>query len=176
MLKSECFELGHITKTTGYKGAVVFLLDVDFPDKYKKLDSVFIEINDKLLPFCIKSISLPSNSRFATVVLENVDNPEKAKSLVNHKLFLPLRLLAPLENDQFYYHEIIGFEVEDLVYGRIGTVTGIIDMTHYPVIQINAGGKEVLVPAVKEMIRQIDRENKILVLSVPDGLIELYTQ
>jgi 16S rRNA processing protein RimM len=176
MLKSECFELGHISKTFGYKGAVVFVLDVDTPENYKKLESVFIDINEKLVPFFIKSFSLPHNSRFATVLFENIDSTEKAQSLLNHKLYLPLTLLPPLKGNQFYYHEIIGFEVNDEVHGNIGKITGIIDMPHYAIIQVDHKGKEILIPAIKDIIKTLDREKNILHINAPDGLIELYIQ
>ncbi len=176
MLKDECFELGHISKTSGYKGAVVFVLDVDAPEKYKKLESVFVEINEKLIPFFIKSFSLPKNSKFALVQLENIDDTEKAQSLLHHKLYLPLNLLPPLRDNQFYYHEIVGFEVDDEVHGKIGKITGIIDMPHYAILQVNANGKEVLIPAINEIIKTINRENSVLSIKAPEGLIELYTQ
>jgi 16S rRNA processing protein RimM len=176
MLINECYEIGHISKTSGYKGAVILVLDVDNPVKYKKTESVFIEINDKLIPFLVKSIHLPANSKFATIHLENIDSNEQAQVLLHHKVHLPLALLPPLKNNQFYYHEIIGFEVVDEVHGNIGKVTGIIDMTHYPIIQVDANGKEVLIPAIKDIIKKINRENNILNINAPDGLIELYTQ
>jgi len=176
MLKNECFELGHISKTSGYKGSVIFVLDVDIPEKYKKLESVFIELNEKLVPFIIKSFSLPKNSNFATVQLENIDNSEKAQSLLHRKLFLPLTYLTPLKGNQFYYHEIIGYDVMDEVHGNIGKITGIIDMPHYAILQVNANGKEVLIPAIKEIIKKLDREKSVLSIKAPDGLIELYTQ
>ena len=52
----DCFQLGKITKPFGYKGEVVFFLDVDEPMDYAEMDSVFIEIGGKLLPyFCLKN-------------------------------------------------------------------------------------------------------------------------
>ncbi len=176
MLKNECFELGHISKTSGFKGALVFVLDVDNPEKYKKLESVFIEINEKLVPFFIKNISLPPNSRFATVILENVDDTEKAQSLLHHKLFLPLTFLPPLKGNQFYYHEIVGYEVTDETQGNIGRITGIIDMPHYAILQIDNDGKEILIPAIRNIIQKLDREKRILTIKAPEGLIDLYMQ
>ncbi|OIP03313.1 MAG: 16S rRNA processing protein RimM [Bacteroidetes bacterium CG2_30_32_10] len=176
MLKNDCFELGHISKTSGFRGALVFMLDVDVPENYKKLESVFIDINEKLVPFFVKSFHLPKNSRFATVQLENVNDIEQAKPLIHHKLFLPLTLLAPLEGNQFYYHEIIGFDVIDEVNGNIGKVTSIIDMPHYAILQVDANGKEVLIPAIKDIIIKLDRNNKVLSIKAPEGLIEIYTK
>ena len=46
----DCFQLGKITKPFGYKGEVVFFLDVDEPMDYAEMDSVFVEVGGKLLP------------------------------------------------------------------------------------------------------------------------------
>jgi 16S rRNA processing protein RimM len=60
------------------------------------------------------------------------------------------------------------------VHGKIGKITGIIDMPHYAIIQVDFNGKEILIPAIKDIIQKIDRENNILHIIAPDGLIELY--
>ena len=49
-------------------------------------------------------------------------------------------------------------------------------MPHYAILQVNANGKEVLIPAIKEIIKKLDREKSVLSIKAPDGLIELYTQ
>jgi 16S rRNA processing protein RimM len=45
MTVSECYSLGFISKTQGYKGLVIAFLDVDYPEDYRKLDEVYIELN-----------------------------------------------------------------------------------------------------------------------------------
>ena len=53
MTQEECFQLGKITKPFGFKGQVVFFLDVDCPDDYSNLDSVFVEVKGNLIPYFI---------------------------------------------------------------------------------------------------------------------------
>jgi 16S rRNA processing protein RimM len=50
MTKEDCFELGKITKTHGVKGEVILWLDVDFPEDYEEMDSVFLEVRGELVP------------------------------------------------------------------------------------------------------------------------------
>ena len=54
MHKDECYQLGHIIKTHGLKGMVKIELDVDDPNNYSKLESVFVEKSGNLIPFFIK--------------------------------------------------------------------------------------------------------------------------
>ena len=51
MNKEECYNLGRITKAWGYKGQVVLFLDVDTPEDYLELDSAFVEVKGKLVPY-----------------------------------------------------------------------------------------------------------------------------
>jgi 16S rRNA processing protein RimM len=56
MDKQKCFELGYITKSFGLQGQVTAIFDVDQPELYKKLESVFVEVNSALIPFfCVFS-------------------------------------------------------------------------------------------------------------------------
>ena len=107
---NDCFQLGKITKPFGYKGEVVFFLDVDDPTDYAELDSVFVEIGGKLLPYFIEEINIKGNK--AVVRFEDVTAEESGK-LVGKNLFLPLSVLPKLTGKKFYFHEIINFAVVD---------------------------------------------------------------
>ena len=58
MDKKDCFNLGYIAKRVGNHGELGFVLDVDNGSKYQKLESVFIELNNSLVPFFIKKIHI----------------------------------------------------------------------------------------------------------------------
>ena len=57
MLKKDCYLLGTITKTRGFKGDLVFFLDVTNPFEYERLESVFVDLNGMLTPFFIEQIN-----------------------------------------------------------------------------------------------------------------------
>lgn len=92
------------------------------------------------------------------VLLEGIDTPEKASQLTNRAIAVPMQGLPPLEDGRHYVHEIIGCEVFDEADGRkLGEVT---DIERYPandVYVIRAtNGSEILFPAVKDFVREID--------------------
>ncbi len=173
MNKNDCFNLGYVSKVVGLKGDVVFQLDVDTPNNYKNLESVLIQINNSLVPFFIKNISFKNTT--ANVSLEGIDSIEKAKELVGTSLFLPLNFLPSLKEKEFYFHEVIGFQVEDKHYGTIGIVENILEYPQQAIFKIKQGTIEILIPAKKEFILKIDRANKKIELEAPEGLIDLYT-
>ena len=171
--KEDCFQLGHISKLHGFKGEVTVFLDVDDPSEYKELESVFVEIDGKLVPFFLDNIRI-QKSGFAVVKFELIDSEKKAEKLRKCRLFLPMDLLPETEGTDFYHFEIEGFEVIDEKHGNIGKVEGILDISGNPLIQINADGTEIMIPKQDDFIKEIDREKGIIYIKAPEGLIEMY--
>ena len=127
MEKEQCYDLGFVSKTQGYKGTLILHLEVDFPESYSNLESVYVLKNNKLIPFFIEDIAI-LHKGFARVKFEDVDTEEQSLALVKCKLYLPIDTLPELEDDQFYYHEIVGFTVIDSSLGDIGIVIEHIDI------------------------------------------------
>lgn len=174
MKASDCFYLGYISKTFGYKGGVSAFLDVDNPQKYIEMESVFIQMGNQLVPFFIDTVSLRPNGREINIQFQGVDSEDKALQLVGSELYLPVGHLPPLSGNNFYFHEIIGYKAIDKVAGPVGTVIQVLDLPGNPLLQIQHGSKEVLVPLRDEFIEKLDRDNQVIYISAPEGLIELY--
>lgn len=172
--KDDCYQLGKITKTHGVQGELVFFLDVDTPSAYEELESVLIEIKGELVPHFIESISI--NRDRAIVALEGVETIEDAQKLVNTDLFLPLENLEPLDDDQFYFHEIIGYSVRDEKLGDLGTVRAVYTMATQDLIAMDYQGQEILIPANSAIVPSADRSNRVLNVRLPEGLIEVYME
>ena len=90
MTKEECYRLGKIAKPFGFKGQVIFFLDVDEPQDYADMDSAFVEVKGQLVPYFFKVININGNK--ATVEFEEL-TAEQALALVGCDLYLPLSLL-----------------------------------------------------------------------------------
>ena len=168
---SDCYCLGRITKPWGVKGQLVLFLDVDSPDDYLDLDSAFVEIKGQLVPHFFHIDTINGNKAIAT--FEDI-TPEQANSLVGHDLYLPLDLLPKLNCNRFYFHEVIGFRVVDSQYGDIGTLEQVIEYPAQPLFQVMKNGTEILIPVIDEVIDNVDRQNKTIHITAPNGLIDLY--
>lgn len=172
MTKNECFNLGYIARRVGNHGELSFVLDVDDTSRYNKLESVFVELNNSLIPFFIKRIQIKGNN--ATVSIEGIDSIAKAEELVKAGLFLPLSSLPALKGKKFYFHELPGFTASDKRFGEIGIVKEVLNFPQQAIISIMRGENEILIPAKDEFILSIDRKNRRIEFDTPDGLIELY--
>jgi 16S rRNA processing protein RimM len=173
MLKQDCFYLGKIVSQFSFKGELLIKLDTDEPEAYTEMESVFVDINENLVPFFIVKSSL-HRSTLLRVRFEDVDSEEEADEIMKCDVYLPLTMLPELEGDKFYFHEIIGFTVEDINYGNIGKVVSINDSTAQALFEIEKGDKQILIPMNDEFIEKLDKKNKIIYLKTPEGLIDLY--
>ena len=173
MNKADCFHLGYVAKLHGYKGEVSLFLDVTNPEDYAGLDAVFIDLNGQLTPFFIESFKL-KNKGFAAVKFEGVTAEKDARLLLRKSLYLPAQVLPELSGTEFYDHEVVGFTVIDTAFGEVGIIEAVIDLSVNPLLQIMNGSKEVLIPLIKDLVKSVDREKKILTVTAPQGLIEMY--
>jgi len=169
---NDCYHLGYVIKAHGVKGEIQLMLDVDNPAYYKKLESVFLEINQKLVPFFISNIQITNTT--AIIKFEDIDSFDQADELVSTQAYLPLQFLPPLKEGQFYYHQIIGYQVKDEKLGLLGEVEDIVSLPQHEIFTFRHQGKEVLAPLNDLVIKKVDHTNKVLEVSLPEGLLELY--
>ncbi|RLJ65660.1 16S rRNA processing protein RimM [Lacinutrix venerupis] len=175
MTKDECFFLGKIVKKYSFKGELLIKLDTDEPDLYENLDAVFIDVRGNLIPFFTESSQL-HKSELLRVKFEDVDTEADADALIKSECYLPLTALPELDDDKFYFHEIIGFTVEDKNFGTVGTIKGVNDSTAQSLFEIDKNGIEILIPMNDEFIAKVDKQNKTIFVNTPEGLIDLYLE
>ena len=173
MRKDDCFYLGKIAKKFSFKGEVLIYLDTDEPELYENMESVFVEFNKNLVPFFIDNSNLHKND-FLRVKFEDVDTEEDADSIMNCEVYLPISMLPKLSGNKFYFHEVIGFEIEDKRLGVFGKIVSINDTTAQPLFEVLNGNVEMLIPMIDHFLVEIDRENKKVIMDLPEGLVEMY--
>jgi 16S rRNA processing protein RimM len=173
MHKEDCFYLGKIAKKFSFKGEVLVYLDTDEPELYENMESVFVEFNNNLVPFFIESSSLHKND-FLRVHFEDIDNEEEADNIIGCAIYLPLSMLPKLTGNKFYFHEVIGFEIEDKRIGVFGKIVSINDVSAQPLFEVLNGNVELLIPMIDHFLVEIDRKNKKVIMDLPKGLVEMY--
>ncbi|UPQ75391.1 ribosome maturation factor RimM [Chryseobacterium nepalense] len=172
MRKEDCYLLGKITRRHGLAGNVILKLDTDQPELYNKLESIFVEINGLLVPFFIEK-----SSRSKSDVL-NISFKNSTEALVDQSLgknvYLPLSTLPKLSGKQFYYHEIIGYNILDENDNDCGVIRSVNDQTAQTYFITNLDGKEVVIPIIKDWIIEVNREEKFIKMQLPEGLIDVF--
>lgn len=174
MEKDQCFQLGSIIRKVGTDGRVLLLMDTDNPKHYIKTESVFVELHGKLVPFFVSSLRLqPSNQ--AHIKLDDIDLPEQADMLIGTNVFLPLDKLPVLSGTKFYYHEIIGYTVVDLnTISEVGVIRDVLENGPNDLFVVEAAGNpEILIPVSDDWIVRLNRDKKIIEMTLPEGLVDV---
>lgn len=172
MTKEECYELGKIVKTHGLRGELSIYLDVDDPSEYDDLDSFLVERDGNLIPYFFETFQLQGHR--GLVKLEEIDDIVTASELVGCPLYLTLDNLPELTNEQFYYHEIVGYQVIDEQRGPLGLVVSVATLPHQDLLVVDYQGREVLIPINNDIVQGIDRDPQTLRVRLPDGLLEVF--
>jgi 16S rRNA processing protein RimM len=175
MNKDNCYQLGHIAKVHGLHGEVGIVLDVDYPEDYEDLKHVFVEQKSRLVPYFLEHFVV-SHSNKVLAKFEDHDTVEDAEKLVGSTLFLPLSQLESLPEDQYYYHELIGFGVIDESLGEIGEVKVIYDLETQDLLGVDHKGKEILIPIQDQIIQKVDKAAKKVYCHLPTGLLDIYLE
>ena len=174
MKKEDCYYLGYIIKALGIEGGLLIALDTDDIEHYESLESVFILIEGKLVPFFIEDMTLRPATKEAVVHFEDVDTIAKARHLCGQEVYLPIDHLPPLEGESFYFHEIAGYQAYLDTGAHIGEISKVLDFPGNPVFSIMKAGKETLIPVADELITAIDHDAREIRLNPPPGLLDLY--
>ena len=173
MRKEDCFYLGKIVSKYSFKGEVLVKIDTDEPELYETMESVFVSLRNNLVPFFITKCRL-HKSQLLRVDFEDVNSEDDADKVVGSKLYLPLSVLPKLTGNKFYFHEIIGFILIDDVHGNIGSIQSVNDTTSQALFEVEKDNKQLLIPINDEIITKVDRENKTIFITTPEGLVDLY--
>lgn len=176
MKKEDCYVLGKVIQPHGVRGEVKLWLDVDEPDYYHDMDSVLLDLKGQLVPYFIEEITIRDKKK-TIARFEGMKTWEDTQSIIGCDMYLPLSRLPELADDQYYYHDIIGYEIvgktSEIIYGNVASV---VEGSGQDLLTFLVEGKEVLLPINDEIIVGVDKAAKKLFVELPDGLIELYTE
>ena len=174
MTIEESFYIGYVSKTRGLKGEVQLFFEFEDYDELE-LDVIFLEVNKKLVPYFVDAIKLQKNST-AYATFEDVDHIDKAQAIVRRKMYLPNDKMPERDPDDFRYTDLVGFLVIDDEHGELGEITEVREMPQQFIATVDMDGKELMFPLSEDLILDIDVEEEIIEVDLPEGLVDLYKE
>ena len=93
---------------------------------------------------------------------------EEAHRLVGAELCVPESRLPPTESDEFYWYQLIGLEVVNTEGEKLGTLEEIIETGSNDVYVVRRGNQEILVPAIEEVVREVDLQRRLMTVDLPE--------
>lgn len=163
--------IGKVQKTHGVKGEVRIEAMTDHPDRFSGLRRVYLtSTGGESREYAVRSVRYLDGAPL--LLLDGFDSPESARNLNGSLVQVPQEEAVPLPDGSYYWFEILGMEVVTDAGEKLGTIIDIFQTGSNDVYVVKAGRKEIYLPATKEVIRQVDRANKRMVIHVMDGLLD----
>lgn len=173
MIKQEdIYGIGRIGKPHGVKGEMQFQFEDDVFDR-TDADYLILNINGLFVPFFIEAYRFRSNTT-ALIKFSDIDTEAQARELTGCRVFFPRRM-SPEGDDDYSSAEIIGFRVVDHATSRLlGSITAVDESTANTLFRLSTPDNgELLIPANIDLIRSVDKSARLIVMDIPDGLLNL---
>jgi 16S rRNA processing protein RimM len=169
--EEELILLGLVLKTHGIDGQMVIRLDLLPEEELENNEPVFIEIDGIPVPFFIRGFRYLTDDG-AIIHLDEVNSSEEASAFVNCRVFIHKSVVAAKTGNE--YDALEGFRIIDENHGDAGVLLSLEESTENMLIIADFNGREVLIPFHENIIRSIDYDNRIIHISAPEGLLDLY--
>ena len=160
--------VGRVLAPWGHRGEVRVEIMTDFPERFSSLEEVLV--GEDHVPYRLQSARRHKGN--VVLKLEGVDSPEQAATLRGELLYIPVSEAMPLGQDQYYYYQILGLDVWTREGRHLGQVTDILETGANDVYVVRDGGREVLIPALADVVQEVDLAGQRMIVTLPPGLVE----
>jgi len=169
-LSDEFITIGKVVSTQGNKGEVNILPLTDSIDRFKNLDNVILRNENSQTILNVEKIRVRKDT--IILKLKDIENIEEAKMIVGSFLEVKRKNAIKLSKDNYFIFEIIGLEVYDENDIFLGKVENIISTGSNDVYIVKGENKkELFIPAIHDIVKNIDLEKRRITISMVDGLI-----
>jgi 16S rRNA processing protein RimM len=158
--------IGRVVRPFGLRGELRVQLVTEYPEQLGRLRTVYL--GPEAQPWQVEAVRLHQEA--ALFKLVGCDDRTAAEMLRGVLVQIALKDAVPLEDDEFYEHQIIGLQVVEEDGTPLGKLTEIITTGANDVFVIIGPGGELLLPAIESVILDIDLDNGQMVVHVLDGL------
>jgi len=165
--------IGEIGRPHGVRGEVRVTPLTDHPERFERLRECLLwdEARDRRLPCRISAARAQGDA--LVVALAGYDSPEAVRALTGWLLAVPESEVLPAPEGHFYPWQLVGCRVLTEDGREIGSVLRIEGSGAQDLWVVGAAGREHLVPAVADIVREVDLDGRRIVIRPPEGLLEL---
>jgi len=169
-LIQEFIVIGKVVSAQGNKGEVNVLPLTDSIERFKNLDNVFLRNKNRQTILNVEKIRIKKD--MLILKLKDIENLEEAKMIMGSFLEVERKNAVKLLKDTYFIFEIIGLEVYSENNIFLGKVENVVSTGSNDVYVVGRKDKEELfIPAIHNVVKNIDLEKKRITINMVDGLI-----
>ena len=175
ILRDELIAIGRYNKPHGVAGEISATIDVDI-DTLKELSCLVSDIDGIFVPFFVNSCR-PKSQETVLLTIDGISSEKEVTRLVNRDIYALKRdyRQESIDNDADGYplDYFIGFELQDADGKRVGEITDVDEQTENAIFIVDRDGDDIMVPATDDLIVEFDLDKKVMVMDLPQGLLDL---
>ncbi len=165
------FQVGVISSTHGVRGEVKVFPTTDDVKRFKRLKEVLLDTGKEQIPLEIEGVKF--FKQFAILKFKGIDNINDIEKYKGKSLFVTRENAVRLRKDEYFIADLIGITVFDEEEKEIGELKDVIETGANDVYVIQmSDGKELLLPAIKQCILDVDVEKGTMKVHILEGLLD----
>lgn len=165
-------KVGVVTSVHGIKGEVKVFPTTDDSRRFKKLKQVYLDTGKEMLPLEIEGVKF--FKQMVILKFKGYENPDDVMKFRQKELWIDRKDAVRLSKDEYFIADLIDMEVCDEEGKLIGTLKDVISTGANDVYAVETPeGREVLFPAIKQCVLDVDTEARKMTVHVMEGLLDL---
>ncbi len=170
---TEYLNVGKIVNTHGIRGEVRVISQTDFPEERYQKGAKLVLFREGKEPLELTVAGHRKHKNFDLLTFEGYPNINDVEPLRDGILKVSMEDLSELEENEFYYHEIIGLTVVEADGTVIGKIKEILSPGANDVWVVQRKGqKDALIPYIESVVKHIDLANEVVTVEIPEGLLD----
>lgn len=167
----EFFKVGVITSTHGVRGEVKVFPTTDDPRRFKRLKEVLLDTGKERLSMEIEGVKF--FKQFVILKFKGIDNINDVEKYRQKELYVPRKNAVRLSRDEYFVADLMGLRVVDEADAEIGILEEVMETGANDVYVIRmTDGKELLLPAIKQCVLEVNVEEGFVRVHIMDGLLD----
>ncbi len=165
------FQVGVITSTHGVRGEVKVFPTTDDPNRFKRLKEVILDTGKEELVLEVEGVKF--FKQFVILKFKGFDNINDIEKYRQKSLYVTRKNAVRLKKDEYFVADLMGMKVVDEKNEEIGVLKEVMETGANDVYVITmTDGRELLLPAIRQCILNVDMDNNVMQVHILDGLLD----
>ena len=167
----DLLQVGAITQTHGIKGEVKVFPTTDDVRRFKRLKETILDTGKEKITLEIEGVKF--FKQFVILKFKGIDDINAVEKYKGKNLYVTRANAVKLKKDEYFIADLVGLCVKDENHTLLGKLTNVIETGANDVYEVSmTDGREVLIPAIKECILEVNVEEGYMTAHLLDGLLD----